>query len=350
MPCAHVRVPSDCSKRPHARTAAKGRPRKTKNRERGNPRVELRQRRRAGRPTGSYLDVTSTAAGREDVNNTNRREAVARRGLSSLSNFQGSFPSFRPPPLPPLSRLHRRLRSCSPPSLPPSTLRCRTAACAKRKAHHVARPVATPRPHDAPTRRLPAGRLVVLVGAPGGRLRALRVPRFRGAGLGAGAPGPLGGGRGPHPAPRRPPRRPGRHRRCVPGVQPAGGCALQLPPAAGAVHPPGRALVRRGRRGGGERARERLRARAPEAARPRARPRGWAGATPLNAALALPLLFLVYDLGYGLFHRALHHRSVYAAVHKARPPSHPPPPPLRALALPRATPPGRGQPRLLRCS
>jgi len=35
-----------------------------------------------------------------------------------------------------------------------------------------------------------------------------------------------------------------------------------------------------------------------------------------NTALALPALFVVYDLFYQAFHRALHHRSVYALVHK----------------------------------
>lgn len=39
-------------------------------------------------------------------------------------------------------------------------------------------------------------------------------------------------------------------------------------------------------------------------------------ATLLNTVAALPLLYIVYDLPYTLFHRALHHRSVYAYVHK----------------------------------
>ena len=35
-----------------------------------------------------------------------------------------------------------------------------------------------------------------------------------------------------------------------------------------------------------------------------------------NTLLPLPLFFLVYDAFYAPFHRALHHRSVYAFVHK----------------------------------
>ena len=35
-----------------------------------------------------------------------------------------------------------------------------------------------------------------------------------------------------------------------------------------------------------------------------------------NTCVALPLFFLVYDAFYAPFHRALHHRSVYAFVHK----------------------------------
>lgn len=38
--------------------------------------------------------------------------------------------------------------------------------------------------------------------------------------------------------------------------------------------------------------------------------------TILNTIVALPLLFLVYDLPYSLFHRFLHARSVYGFVHK----------------------------------
>jgi sterol desaturase/sphingolipid hydroxylase (fatty acid hydroxylase superfamily) len=46
-------------------------------------------------------------------------------------------------------------------------------------------------------------------------------------------------------------------------------------------------------------------------------PRGGAsGATVANTLLALPLLYVVYDLFYTFFHRALHHPSVYAYVHK----------------------------------
>jgi len=39
-------------------------------------------------------------------------------------------------------------------------------------------------------------------------------------------------------------------------------------------------------------------------------------ATPLNVLLPQPLFFLVYDAFYAPFHRALHHHSVYAFVHK----------------------------------
>ena len=35
-----------------------------------------------------------------------------------------------------------------------------------------------------------------------------------------------------------------------------------------------------------------------------------------SVLLPLPALFLVYDAFYSVFHRALHHRSVYAYVHK----------------------------------
>jgi sterol desaturase/sphingolipid hydroxylase (fatty acid hydroxylase superfamily) len=35
-----------------------------------------------------------------------------------------------------------------------------------------------------------------------------------------------------------------------------------------------------------------------------------------NTCLVLPLFFIVYDFFYAPFHRALHHRSVYAYVHK----------------------------------
>ena len=35
-----------------------------------------------------------------------------------------------------------------------------------------------------------------------------------------------------------------------------------------------------------------------------------------NTLLPLPLFFLVYDAFYAPFHRALHHRSIYAYVHK----------------------------------
>ncbi|EWM22932.1 c-5 sterol desaturase [Nannochloropsis gaditana] len=35
-----------------------------------------------------------------------------------------------------------------------------------------------------------------------------------------------------------------------------------------------------------------------------------------NTCLALPLLFVVYDFAYTLFHRALHHRALYKHIHK----------------------------------
>ena len=35
-----------------------------------------------------------------------------------------------------------------------------------------------------------------------------------------------------------------------------------------------------------------------------------------NTLLPLPLFFIVYDAFYAPFHRALHHRSIYAYVHK----------------------------------
>merc|ERR1719378_1793631 len=35
-----------------------------------------------------------------------------------------------------------------------------------------------------------------------------------------------------------------------------------------------------------------------------------------NTCVALPAFFVVYDFFYAPFHRALHHRSVYAYVHK----------------------------------
>jgi len=38
--------------------------------------------------------------------------------------------------------------------------------------------------------------------------------------------------------------------------------------------------------------------------------------TFMNTVVALPLLFLAYDLPYSLFHRFLHHASVYGYVHK----------------------------------
>ena len=38
--------------------------------------------------------------------------------------------------------------------------------------------------------------------------------------------------------------------------------------------------------------------------------------TVWNTLFALPCFFIVYDLFYAPFHRALHHRSVYAYVHK----------------------------------
>lgn len=41
-----------------------------------------------------------------------------------------------------------------------------------------------------------------------------------------------------------------------------------------------------------------------------------ADATLANTALALPALFVVYDLPYTLFHRLLHHGAVYGYVHK----------------------------------
>lgn len=40
------------------------------------------------------------------------------------------------------------------------------------------------------------------------------------------------------------------------------------------------------------------------------------GITLLNTVVALPALYVVYDLFYSLFHMALHHRSIYAYVHK----------------------------------
>jgi sterol desaturase/sphingolipid hydroxylase (fatty acid hydroxylase superfamily) len=39
-------------------------------------------------------------------------------------------------------------------------------------------------------------------------------------------------------------------------------------------------------------------------------------ATLVNTAVALVLLYVMYDLGYTLFHRLLHHRSLYGAIHK----------------------------------
>ena len=42
----------------------------------------------------------------------------------------------------------------------------------------------------------------------------------------------------------------------------------------------------------------------------------WGRPTLGNSLLALPLLYAVYDFFYTFFHRALHHRSVYAYVHK----------------------------------
>merc|ERR1719198_1059184 len=36
----------------------------------------------------------------------------------------------------------------------------------------------------------------------------------------------------------------------------------------------------------------------------------------LNKFVALPALYVVYDLPYTVFHRVLHHRSVYRFVHK----------------------------------
>lgn len=39
-------------------------------------------------------------------------------------------------------------------------------------------------------------------------------------------------------------------------------------------------------------------------------------ASVFNTCLVLPLFFIVYDFFYAPFHRALHHRSVYAYVHK----------------------------------
>lgn len=38
--------------------------------------------------------------------------------------------------------------------------------------------------------------------------------------------------------------------------------------------------------------------------------------TVANTCIPLPAFFLVYDLFYAPFHRALHHRSIYAYVHK----------------------------------
>ena len=38
--------------------------------------------------------------------------------------------------------------------------------------------------------------------------------------------------------------------------------------------------------------------------------------TVRNTLLPLPLFFIVYDAFYAPFHRALHHRSIYAYVHK----------------------------------
>ena len=35
-----------------------------------------------------------------------------------------------------------------------------------------------------------------------------------------------------------------------------------------------------------------------------------------NTALTLPMLFIIYDFFYSFFHRALHHRSIYAPIHK----------------------------------
>lgn len=35
-----------------------------------------------------------------------------------------------------------------------------------------------------------------------------------------------------------------------------------------------------------------------------------------NTAVALVALFVVYDFFYTLFHRGLHHRSVYKYIHK----------------------------------
>lgn len=38
--------------------------------------------------------------------------------------------------------------------------------------------------------------------------------------------------------------------------------------------------------------------------------------TVMNTAVAFVALYVVYDLFYTLFHRFLHHRSVYWLVHK----------------------------------
>ncbi len=43
---------------------------------------------------------------------------------------------------------------------------------------------------------------------------------------------------------------------------------------------------------------------------------GWDTVTWRNTVVALPLLYVVYDFFYTLFHRALHHRSLYKYVHK----------------------------------
>jgi sterol desaturase/sphingolipid hydroxylase (fatty acid hydroxylase superfamily) len=42
----------------------------------------------------------------------------------------------------------------------------------------------------------------------------------------------------------------------------------------------------------------------------------WGRPTLASTALALPALYVVYDFFYTFFHRALHHPSVYALVHK----------------------------------
>lgn len=42
----------------------------------------------------------------------------------------------------------------------------------------------------------------------------------------------------------------------------------------------------------------------------------WADVSVWNTAVALVALYVLYDLGYAIFHRTLHLRSVYALVHK----------------------------------